>query len=105
LQLPIFEYTFFTLCGIELQLFAKVHIEIRVGLELIKETPLYANIEISRFYRFQNQIDPLSSLGLDCTLQGLYPYLALFELRWYDLVCAILVALIDYLQFFAEKFI
>jgi hypothetical protein len=86
-------------------LFCEIHIEIGVGLEIIEETPLDPEIEISSFDGFEYEIEPLRCLGLDDSPQGFDPDVALFEVGRGDFEGAVVVALVDELQFPAEELV
>lgn len=83
----------------------QVHVEIRVSLEVVEVLPLYPNIEIASFDGFDDEVDPLRSLGPDDSLQRLYADIALFEVGLLDEEGAFVVAAVDQLQLPAEELV
>lgn len=76
-------------------MFSEVHIEIGVGLEVVKVLPPYLDVKVTSFDGFDDQIDPLCAFWSDDSVQRFNLDVALFEVWLLDVEGAFMVAAID----------
>lgn len=84
---------------------SQVHVKIGVGFEIVEVLPLYLDVEVASFDGFDDQIDSLSALGPDDSVQRFDLDVALFEVWLEDEKGALVVAAVDELKLSAEEFV